>query len=164
MANDKSPGLDSFSTNFYKFFWPDIQDFILDSFNYALQVGKLSDGQRTGVISLIPKKDKDHRHIKSWRPVTLLATDYKILAKTLASRLQSVIAALISVDQVGYIKGRFLSQNVRVIEDIMLYTEKYDLSGLLVLIDFQKAFDTVEWNFLFDTLKGSILGLSSFHG
>ena len=52
------------------------------------------------------KKEKDLRYIKSWRPVTLLPPDYKILAKTLAKRLQTVIASLITTDQVGYIKGR----------------------------------------------------------
>ena len=158
MSNDKSPGLDGFSTNFYKFFWPDIKHLVHDSFKWALTQGKLSDSQRRGVISLIPKKDKDLRFIKSWRPITLLATNYKILAKTLASRLQIVIANLISKDQVGYIKGRYLGQNVRLIEDIITYSSNQDLSGLLVLIDFQKAFDTVEWDFLFESLKAYQFG------
>ena len=158
MPNDKSPGLYGFSTNFYKFFWPNINEFVKDSFEYSRIYGTLSDSQRLGVISLIPKKDKDLRYIRSWRPVTLLATDYKILAKTLASRLQKVIANLVSSDQVGYIKGRYLSHNVRIIEDIVSYTSKNHIPGYLVLIDFQKAFDTVEWNFLFDALKAYKFG------
>ena len=158
MANDKSPGLDGFTTNFYKFFWPDIKQLVYQSFCCALREGILSNSQRIGVISLIPKKDKDLRHIKSWRPVTLLPTDYKILAKTLALRLQSVISKLISQDQVGYIKGRYLGNNVRMIEDMITYTSKQNLPGLLILIDFQKAFDTVEWDFLFDTLKSYNFG------
>ena len=158
MSNDKSPGLDGFTTNFYKFFWIDIKEMVYDSFQFALKQGKLGDSQRRGVISLIPKKEKDLRYIKSWRPVTLLPTDYKILAKTLAKRLQTVVSSLVSSDQVGYIKGRYLSQNVRLIEDIIAYTSKSSLSGLLVLIDFQKAFDTVEWDFLFNTLKSYNFG------
>ena len=71
MPNDKSPGLDGFSTNFYKFFWPNINEFVKDSFECARLNGTLSNSQRLGVISLIPKKDKDLRYIKSWRPVTI---------------------------------------------------------------------------------------------
>ena len=92
MSNDKSPGLDGFTTNFYKFFWIDIRSFLYDSYNYSIQHGELSDSQRRGLLSLIPKNGKDLRYLKSWRPVTLLATDYKILAKALATRLQGVKA------------------------------------------------------------------------
>ena len=121
---------------------PDIKDILFDSYISSFEHGKLSSGQRIGFLSLIPKKDKDLRYLKSWRPVSLLATDYKILAKTLAIRLQKIIKKLINPDQVGYIKGRYISQNVRTIEDIMIYSEKYNI--LLVLIDFAKAFDMVE--------------------
>ena len=80
-------------------------EFVKDSFESAPLHGTLSHSQRLGVISCIPKKDKDHRYIRSWRLVTLLSTDYKILAKSLASRLRKVIANLASPDHVGYIKG-----------------------------------------------------------
>ena len=85
--------------------------------------------------------------------MSLLATDYKILAKALASRLHKAISDLVSSDQVGYIKGRFIGENVRVIEDLLISSKTKNVPGLLVLIDFEKAFDTVEWDFLFKTLK-----------
>ena len=112
MSNFKSPGLDGFTTNFYKFFWVDIKDCLFDSYIYSIQHGELSDSQRRGLLSLIPKPGKDVRYMKSWRPVTLLATDYKILAKALATRLQKVMSDLVNHDQVGYIKG----ENVRIID------------------------------------------------
>ena len=153
MKNNKSPGLDGFTTNFYNFFWPDLKLALLESYLYSYNNGQLSDGQRRGILSLIPKKDRDLRYLKSWRPVSLLSTDYKILAKALTNRLQKVIGNLISQDQVGYIKGRLIGENVRIIEDMIEYTNKNDILGLLVLIDFEKAFDTIEWDFLFKTLK-----------
>ena len=75
MANDKSPGLDRFTTNFYKFFWVDLRSFLYDSYIYSIQHGELSDSQRRGLLTLIPKSGKDLSYLKSWRPVTLLATD-----------------------------------------------------------------------------------------
>ena len=65
---------------------------------------------------------------------------------------------MINPDQVGCIKGRHIGQNIRSIEDIILLSEKYNISGLLVLIDFEKAFDTVEWDFLFKSLKSYNFG------
>ena len=152
MANDKTPGLDGFTTNFYKFFWPDIQETLHVSYICSFEQGELTNEQRIGV-SLIPQKDKDLRYFKSWRPISLLATDDKILARTLAIRLQNVIANLINTDEVGYIKGRYISQNVRTIENIMFCTNAHKIPGLLGLIDFEKAFDTLEWGCLFATLK-----------
>ena len=151
MADDKSPGVDGFSTNFYKYFWNDLQQPLLDSFLYSFETGMLSDGQRRGLLNLIPKKDKDLRFLKSWRPVALLATDYKILAKALSLKMQKVILSLVHTDQVGYIKGRYIGENIRKIEDIINYTSLKNVPGTLALIDFQKAFDTVEWPCLFQT-------------
>ena len=84
MANDKSPGPDGFTTNCFKFFWPDLRKPVLESYLYSFQNGELAGSQRRGLLSLIPKPDEDLRYLKSWRPLSLLATDYKILAKALA--------------------------------------------------------------------------------
>ena len=105
---------------------------LFESYLYSYNNGQLSDGQRRGILSLIPKKDRDLRYLKSWRPVSLLSTDYKILAKALAKRLQKVIGYLISQDQVGDIKGCFIGKNVCIIEDMIQYTNKNDIPGLLV--------------------------------
>ena len=85
MENNKSPGSDGFSCELYKFFRKDTSQLIIDSFNFAFAHGELSIDQRRGLISLLPKKDKDRLLLKNWRPVTLPNTDYKILAKALAS-------------------------------------------------------------------------------
>jgi hypothetical protein len=87
LQNGKSPGTDGFTPDFYKFFWPDIKDTVFESLSYAFEVEKLSIDQRRGVINLIPKKDKDPRQLKNWRPISLLNTDYKIITKVLANRI-----------------------------------------------------------------------------
>ena len=83
--NNKTPGSDGFTIEFYRSFWDVIGQIMVDSFNYAFENGSLSITQKLGVISLIPKKDKDKNYLKNWRPISLLNNDYKIAAKALNS-------------------------------------------------------------------------------
>ena len=91
LNNGKSPGSDGFTADFYKFFWATLRQPILDSITYALERGQLSIDQKRDIINLIPKKDKDPRVLKNWRPICLLNTDYKIITKLLANRIKKVL-------------------------------------------------------------------------
>jgi hypothetical protein len=70
----------------------------MESINHANVSTKLSIDQRRGIINLIPKKNKDPRFLKNWRPISLLNTDYKIITKVLASRLKDVLPTVINPD------------------------------------------------------------------
>ena len=72
MNLEKTPGLDGFLGEFYKFFWNEIFDYFLNSINSAYTEGQFSISQRCGIIKLIPKKDSELYFIKNWRPITLL--------------------------------------------------------------------------------------------
>ena len=74
------------------------QDDLLNSYNEAFQKGKLSVSWRRGIISLIPKEDNDLSLLTSWRPIALLNVDYKILAKTIAKRIEPFLPKLIHSD------------------------------------------------------------------
>ena len=76
-----------------------------------------------------------------------------MVAKVLAKRLQKVLPSIISSDQQGFIQNRYIGFNIRQIQDIIDFTDELDLEGTLLFLDFRKAFDTVEWNFMFETLK-----------
>ena len=153
LSNNKSPGSDGFTTNFYKFFWIDIKDMVYESYIFSKTYKILTQNQKLGILNLLPKQGKDLRYLKNWRPVSLLNTDYKILAKTLANRLHKVIAKLVNSDQVGYIKQRYIGENIRLIFDIMSYTTEAQLDAIIAQIDFEKAFDSIEWPFLMEALK-----------
>ncbi|MCP3901869.1 MAG: reverse transcriptase family protein, partial [Desulfobacteraceae bacterium] len=149
---NKSPGIDGIPSEFYIKFWEKICHIIIDSFNESFDEGQLSESQRTAIISLIFKKG-DAQSLCNYRPISLTNCDYKILAFCLANRIQSVIKSIVKPSQVAYIKGRFIGSNIRLIEDIIEYYNRYDKSGLLMTLDFQKAFDSIEWNFMFEVLK-----------
>ena len=83
--NNKTPGNDGLSIEFYKLFWPEFGTFLVDSLNYAYIQGELSNSQKEAVITLIEKKDRDRRLIKNWRPISLVNVDVKIGSKAIAN-------------------------------------------------------------------------------
>ena len=153
LQNGKSPGSDGFTPDFYKFFWAKIKIMVLNSIKQAYEQGELSIEQKRGIINLIPKKDKDIRYLKNWRPISLLNTDYKILTKLLAMRLKRVLPSVINEDQVAYLKDRFIGQNIRTIFDVMEHTKTTNETGIIAFLDFEKAFDTIRWDVVEDTLN-----------
>ena len=76
--NNKCPGSDGLTVDFYKFFWDKIRSFLMDSYNYSFENNLLSLDQRRALLVLIPKGTKDKRELKNWRPISLLNVDYKI--------------------------------------------------------------------------------------
>ena len=153
MAPDKSPGIDGITAEFYKVFWQDIADDLLDAINYGFEKGQLSVTQRRGKFKLIPKKDAELNQVKNWRPITLLNCDYKIAAKAIANRVKKALPKLINNDQTGFLKGRFIGENIRLIDGVIKFAATKNIPGLLLFLDFENAFDTVEWAFIHKTLQ-----------
>ena len=158
MESGKSPGTDSLPAGFYKVFWKDAPPFLLRCLNKSHQKGKLALTQRRGIL-LIPKKDKALQELKNWRPISLLNCDYKIASKVIASRLQVDLQNLIDNDQTGFLKGRSIAENICLINNVISYTETKIIPGLLLFVDFEKAFDTIEWAFVEKTLQHFVSAL-----
>jgi hypothetical protein len=81
--------------------------------------------------------------LKKWRPITLLNSTYKLASSCIAERITSVLSHLISTDQTGFIPGRYIGENCRLIYDILHFTGENDIPGILLLIDFEKEFDSI---------------------
>ena len=148
MKNEKSPGLDGFTVECFKFFWIDIRSFILRSLNYGYHTGSLSETQKQGVITCLPKPNKSRHLLKNWKPISLLNAVYKLASAVIANRLQTVLDKIIFEDQKGFISGRFIGESIRLIYDVLFETKDQDIPGIILSIDFEKAFDTVSWKFI----------------
>ena len=79
------------------------------------------------MLSLLHKKE-DVNLIKNYRPISLTNVDYRILRQVLANRLYKILPTLISLDQAGYVKRRYIGNNIRAIEDLILYAEKENVA------------------------------------
>ena len=158
--NNKSPGDDGLTAEFYKAFWNIVGNLMVESINYSYDHGELSNSQKRAIITLIEKKDKDRRVIANWRPISLINVDVKIASKAIAKRLEAVLPSVIHHNQCAYVKDRTICDAVRSIEDILDYTKRYQIEGRLISIDFKKAFDSVSRDFLFRTLSAFHFGPS----
>ena len=123
-------------------FWKDISFYLLNALNHAYMKGCLSITQRRGIITLLSKKHKPVNIFKNWHPITLLNYDYKIASKCIANN-----------DQTDFLKGRFIGENIRLTDSIIHQANTKQIPGLLLFIDFEKAFDSIKWTSIEKTLN-----------
>ena len=98
------------------------------------------------------KKNKNKQLIKSWRPISFLNIDTKLVSKVLAEHLKTVLPSLISSSQMAYLNSRFISEGGHLISDISEVSNLLKLKGLLLTADIEKDFDSVNHNFLLKVL------------
>lgn len=125
-------------------FWDKLALPLLEAYQFANNTKKLHISARRGILSLIPKKDRDYLRLQNWRPITLLNTDYKILSKAISNRIQTFLPKIISMDQTGFMKDRNIATNIRKIVDIDEYCQSHNIEAIVLSIDFERCFDTVE--------------------
>lgn len=158
-SNNKSPGIDGLPYEFYKHFWTLLGSDLVSVFNDCFSRGSLSYSQRTGLISLLFKKG-DRLDTKNWRPISLLCTDYKILSKVLTNRLLLVLPSVVGFQQACGVPGRFSGENIRLLQDIIDYSNTEQVAAAILSLDQEKAFDRVDWAFLLRVLEAMKFGPS----
>ena len=72
----------------------------------------MSISNRQGILTLIPKKDKNSLLVKNLRPISLLNLDYKLIAKCIANRIKPVLSNIIPADQTGFLKTDYIGENL----------------------------------------------------
>ena len=160
---NKTPGNDGIPVEFYKVLWSIISDPFLKCVNESFEKGEMSCSQKQAVITLIEKKGKDRSYIENWRPISLVNVDTKVMSKVIATRIKNVLPNIIHHNQTGYVKDRYIGETIRSVFDIMDFTAKKSIPGLMIFIDFEKAFDNVEWEFLRYCLESFNFGPDFIH-
>ena len=157
--HNKTPGIDGLPSEFLKVFWSRLKFFILKALNHSYNEGILPVSLRQCVITCLPKGNKSRDNIKNWRPISLLSVTYKLASSAISNRIKKVLNILVSETQSGFIPGRNISDCTRLIYDIMHHVDEKNQDGLLLLIDFEKAFDSISWRFMYRVL--SFLGFKN---
>jgi hypothetical protein len=151
LAHNKSPGPDGFPGEFYQFFWDQVKfplKKLFDAFtNGSLDIGRLN----FGTITLLPKCE-DSLIIQKFRPICLMNKSLKIITKRVNNRLNGVVDDLIDKTQTAFMKKRFIMEEVVVLHEILHEVKKKKMSGVLFKVDFEKAYDNVNWAFLYNIM------------
>jgi len=143
----KCPGPDGITLGFVKDFLDILQVDVMRFLMEFHRNGRLAKGINSTFIALIPKVDNPHR-LNDFRPILLVGNIYKILAKVLANRLRSVIGLVVSNAQSAFIKGHQILDGILVANEIVDDARKRHKKLLLFKVDFEKAYDSVDWGYL----------------
>ena len=152
-CKDSTPGLDGIPYSYYKIFGNELLPLILDSWEFSNETGSLPQSQTTSVISLIPKAGKDKHEIKNWRPISISSCDLKIITKAYSLKVGSHLGEIISESQMGYVPGRNINFNNRILRLALDFCNSNNLDYSIMSLDAQKAYDSVDHVYISNTLK-----------
>ncbi|GKA14939.1 RNA-directed DNA polymerase, eukaryota [Tanacetum coccineum] len=151
-GSDKSPGPDGFSFGFYRKFWTCIENDVFAAVNYFFTFGDIPKGCNACFIALIPKVH-DANLVKDFRPISLIGSIYKIIAKILANRLVGVLGDIVNEVQSAFISDRQILDGPFILNEVIQWCKSKKKQSLIFKVDFEKAYDSVRWDFLDDVLK-----------
>lgn len=152
LDSKKAPGPDGLNGSFVKFSWDFMKEKFMQMVGILQNTGLLSRGLNSSLIALIPKIEAP-RFTSEFRPISLINFTMKILLKAMANRLGRVMGSIVSGHQTAFIKGRNISEGIFLASEISHSIINKKCRGVILKIDFAKAFDTVSWNFLEEAMK-----------
>jgi hypothetical protein len=152
LEGDKAPGPDGFSIAFFQVCWEVVKEDIMKIFREFHAEDKFEVSLNSTFISLIPKVP-GASEMKDFRPISLVGSLYKIIAKVLANRLKGVLDKVISKTQSAFIKGRQILDPILIANESLDSRRRSGEPGILCKMDLEKAYDHVNWDFLLYMLK-----------
>ncbi|GJV30028.1 RNA-directed DNA polymerase, eukaryota [Tanacetum coccineum] len=149
---DKSPGPDGFTFGFYKRFWSLIEKDVLAAVKYFFHYSRIPKGCNSSFIALIPKTP-EAKMVKDFRPISLIGSLYKIIAKILANRLVVVLGDIVNEVQSAFVADRQILDGPFILNEVLQWCKLKKKHSFILKIDFEKAYDSVRWDYLDDVLR-----------
>lgn len=147
IPSSKAPGHDTIPPELIKELWDTVGDAFTEMLKESLSSGVLDDAIKLGITNLIPKGGTQTL-LKNLRPISVLTASYKLIAKTLANRLQPLLPEVILPTQTAFVKDRFILDNVFLAMESIDWALESNQDLVILLLDFEKAYDRVNWTFL----------------
>ncbi|XP_074305780.1 uncharacterized protein LOC141641001 [Silene latifolia] len=153
IPGNKDPSPDGYSSQFFKDTWHIIGKDVIHAVRSVFTSGKLLKSCISTILTLVPKVDVPEP-MTQFRPIACCNTIYKCVAKVMCARLSLILPDIISPSQSAFIKGRDIVGNILLRQDLVkMYKRKACSPRIMMKIDLQKAYDSVECVFLQDMLK-----------
>ncbi|WKA03325.1 hypothetical protein VitviT2T_021440 [Vitis vinifera] len=147
MDRDKAPGPDGFTIAVFQDCWDVIKEDLVRVFDEFHRSGIINQSTNASFIVLLPKKSMAKK-LSDYRPISLITSLYKIIAKVLAGRLRGVLHETIHSTQGAFVQGRQILDAVLIANEIVDEKKRSGEEGVVFKIDFEKAYDHVSWDFL----------------
>ncbi|RVW54428.1 Transposon TX1 uncharacterized 149 kDa protein [Vitis vinifera] len=152
MDRDKAPGPDGFTIAVFQDCWDVIKEDLVSVFAEFHRSGVINQSTNASFIVLLPKKSTTKK-ISDFRPISLITSLYKIIAKVLSGRLRGVLHETIHTTQGAFVQGRQIMDAVLIANEIVDERRRSGEEGVVFKIDFEKAYDHVRWDFLDQVLE-----------
>ncbi|KAL0286586.1 UNVERIFIED_CONTAM: hypothetical protein Sangu_2728100 [Sesamum angustifolium] len=150
---ESAPGPDGYTSAFFRNAWPVIGQAMFQAVGEFFRTGKMLKQINTTLISLIPKVSLP-RYVSDYRPIACCNVLYKSITKIIVKRLQQVLPLMIDYSQNAFVPGRSITDNILLAQELMAgYNHKRLPPRCMIKVDIQKAYDSVEWDFLLEVLK-----------
>ncbi|RVW96808.1 Transposon TX1 uncharacterized 149 kDa protein [Vitis vinifera] len=152
LNKEKAPGPDGFTIAVYQECWDVIKEDLTRVFLEFHTNGVINQSTNVTFIALVPKKSQSFK-ISDYRPISLVTSLYKIIAKVLSGRLRKVLHETISGSQGAFVEGRYILDAVLIANEVVDEKRRSGEEGIVFKIDFEKAYDHVDWGFLDHVLQ-----------
>ncbi|MCO5562643.1 hypothetical protein L7F22_016271 [Adiantum nelumboides] len=157
LGNEKTLGICGMSKEFVLAFWNDMKDIILSLIDSSCSAQYTDPCLKQGLIKLIPKQTFS-KGLNHWRPISMMGIIYKILANTVAMRLSPLLRNFIHKAQSGFISGRSIFHNILSVQLDKEHAQRSSQDIVMLQVDYEAAFDTVEWDFTAGVLQNMGFG------
>ena len=152
LNGEKAPGPDGFPIAFWSFCWEFVKDEVMEFFKEFYERKKFVKSLNATFLVLIPKKG-NIEDVKDYRPISLLGSLYKILAKVLANRLRRVLIKVISPSQNAFVEGRQILDAALIANEVVDSMRRRNNGGVVCKLDIEKAYDHVNWEFVLEVMR-----------
>jgi ABC-type sugar transport system permease subunit len=146
MPPGKAPGPNGFTTDFFHHCWPMIREEVWKIVEDSRLSKNVLLAFNATFLTLIPKEERT-THPKQFIPITLCNVIYKIITKVIAMCLKIILPFIISKEQSGYVEGRQILDNIILAHEV-IHSLKSSCMGMIIKLDFSKAFDTISWKYM----------------
>ena len=143
----KAPGIDTVPAEFYQACWDEIDGNIFNFVAEAIDKQHIAEEMNISKIALLPKSE-DRSKVQNFRPISLLITPYKIIAKVFANRMKPLLHNWILPSQTGFVPNKCILDNIFLAFEAIEWAHENKQHLSMLLLDFEKAYDRVNWTFL----------------